>query len=314
MPKPFAVPAQGADLHQHFVLPIHATEDRLISAVEFRPGNPKVTHHACFYLDNSGTARKLDQADPGPGYAGPGGAGFAPFGTLRSWLPGQTPRRLPPGTGRGMPRGSDLVLELHYHCSGKEETDQSTVALYYAPKKARQFVAEIQVLDYHLDIPPGAKRHRHTASYTLPTDAVLLDCAPHMHTLGREVKAIATRPDGQVVPLVWIKDWNYLWQEQYEYREPVRLPKGTRIDAEFWFDNSSDNPLNPFRPPQRVEWGEQTNDEMAICHFQLTCERKEDYVAFQKSYSAHMATKFTAIRTERETRARAGQPTVPAKP
>lgn len=306
MPKSFSIPASGPDFHQHFVLPINAHDARLISAVEFKPGNPRVVHHACFYLDNTAAARKLDLADPALGYGGQGGAGFEPFGTLRSWLPGQTPRRLPEGSGRAMPRGADLVLEIHYHPGGKVESDQSSLGLYYAPKKARQVVGEIQVLNYHLEIPAGAARHRSACNYTVPTDVTLLDCAPHMHLLGREMKATATCPDGRVVPLIQITDWNYLWQEQYEYREPIRLPKGARIDVECWFDNSATNPLNPNSPPKTVEWGEQTTDEMAICHFQVTCDRMDDFVTFNRSYSELCTSRMREMRTIRETRARSG--------
>lgn len=310
MPKPFSIPAAGSDVHQHFVLPTNAHDAHLISAVEFKPGNPRVVHHACFYLDNTATARKLDLADPALGYGGQGGAGFEAFGTLRSWLPGQTPRRLPQGSGRAMPRGADLVLEIHYHPSGKVETDQSSLGLYYAPRKARQIVSEIQVLNHALEIPAGVARHRHASSYTLPTDVTLLDCAPHMHLLGREMKAVATCPDGRVVPLIWVQDWNYLWQEQYEYREPIRLPKGARIDVESWFDNSAANPLNPHSPPKAVEWGEQTTDEMSICHFQVTCDRMDDFIAFNRSYSELCASRMRDFRTVREARARSGTPPV----
>lgn len=314
MPKPFAVRAGGSDFHQHFVFPISHQDARLISGVEFRPGNPRVVHHACFYLDNTGKGRKLDQADPGPGYGGAGGSGFAEFSALRSWLPGITPRRLPEGMGRAMPKGADLILELHYHPSGKEETDQSTVGIYFAPKKSRQIVSELQVLDFKLEIPAGAANHRHTSSYTLPANVVVLDCAPHMHTLGREMKAVATCPDGRVIPLIWVKNWNYLWQEQYEYREPIRLPKGTRIDVESWFDNSSANPLNPHSPPQNVDWGEQTDDEMAICHFQVTCDRMEDYLTLNRAYSEDCRNRLRDYRAFKEARARASSAAITSPP
>jgi hypothetical protein len=197
-------------------------------------------------------------------------------------------------------KASDLILEIHYQPSGKVETDQSTVALYYAPKKARQIVSEIQVLNYNLDIPAGAARHRHSATYTLPADVILLDCAPHMHLLGREMKATATLPDGRVEPLVWIKDWHYQWQEQYEYQEPVRLPKGTRIDVDAWYDNSTANPLNPFSPPQRVTWGEQTKEEMGICHFQYTCAKAENLVALVRHYDEWRAGQSQIGRANRD--------------
>jgi hypothetical protein len=207
-------------------------------------------------------------------------------GTLRSWLPGVTPRRLPDGAGRLVPRRSDLVVGIHYHGTGRDETDQSMVGLYYAPRRSRQLVGEIQVLNLDLDIPAGESRHRHHASYTLPADVLLLDTAPHMHVLGREVKATATLPDGRVEPLIRITDWDFNWQEQYVYAKPLWLPQGTRIDVDFYFDNSTDNPLNPNAPPKRVQWGEGGKDEMSICHFHYTCETVKDFMTVDRHYQA----------------------------
>ena len=135
-----------------------------------------------------------------------------------------------------------------------------------------------------LEIPSGVNRHLHRASYTLPVDAVLLDTAPHMHLLGREMKATATRPDGTVEPLVWIKEWDFNWQGQYLYTEPIRLPAGTRIDVDAWYDNSAENPLNPNSPPITVRWGEQTSDEMGVCHFRYMCDSREDLIEMNGHY------------------------------
>jgi len=299
MPQAFEVPASGPDVLQHFVLPTGQEDMRLVSAVEFQPGNPRVVHHASFFLDNHGYGRKLDHADPGIGYGGGGGPGFFPVGTLRSWLPGMTPRPLPEGSGRIMPRNSDLVLEIHYQCSGKPEKDQSTVGLYFAPPRSRRLIAELQLFNFHLEIPPGEARHRHSASYTLPANAIILDCAPHMHLLGREMKATATLPDGTTQILMWVKDWNFNWQEQYEYLEPIRLPKGTRIDVDAWYDNSTDNPLNPFSPPQLVRWGDQTTDEMGICHFHFTCDTMQELATINLDYSERVLAMIKEMRNMR---------------
>lgn len=272
MPQAFTLPAEGPDVHQHFVLPTALRENRLVKAVEFRPGNPRIVHHAAFYIDTTGAARKLDAADPDFGYGSFGGPGFRNIGSLRSWLPGSTPQDLPEGMGRLLPKRSDLILEIHYQCTGKPEQDQSTVGIYFAPRKARQLVCELQVLNLDLTIPAGAARHPHRASYTLPAEALLIDAAPHMHLLGREMKAVATLPDGRVEPLIWIRNWDFNWQGQYIYEEPIRLPAGTRIDVDAWYDNSAGNPLNPHSPPVDVRWGEQTIDEMGICHFRYTCD------------------------------------------
>lgn len=284
MPEAFELAADGPDVHQHFVLPTGLDRHRLVSAVEFRPGTPRVTHHASFYIDVTGAGRKLASLTPDLGYGSFVGPGFPSVGSLRSWLPGMSPQHLPEGTGQLLQARSDLIVEIHYRRSGKVETDRSVVGLHFAKSDARQLVGEFQVANKELTIPAGAARHHHTASFTLPVDATLLDTVPHMHLLGREMKAVAVRPDGEVVPLVWITDWDFNWQGQYLYSEPPSLPAGTRIDVEAWFDNSAENPLNPHSPPQTVTWGEETQDEMAVCQFRYTTRTVEDLAELSAHY------------------------------
>ncbi|HVJ69171.1 MAG TPA: redoxin domain-containing protein, partial [Caulifigura sp.] len=232
MKEAFELHADGPDVHQHFVLTTGIPKDRLVSAVEFRPGNPAVAHHACFYLDTTGAARMLQAQESDVGYGSFVGPGFDNVGALRSWLPGMMPQHLPSGTGQLLPAHSDVVLEIHYRPSGKVESDRSVVGIHFASRSAKYLVGEIQVMNKALTIPAGAAEHRHTSSFTIPVDTALLDVLPHMHLLGREMKAVATRPDGVQVPLVWIRKWDFNWQDQYLYADPVMLPRGSRIDVE----------------------------------------------------------------------------------
>jgi hypothetical protein len=153
------------------------------------------------------------------------------------------------------------------------------VGIHYVKKASNKVVAGIMVLDRSLSIPAGEKHHPMSGSYTLPADVKLVGVTPHMHLLGREMKAVATLPDGRTEPLIWIKDWNFNWQDQYLFAEPLRLPKGTRLDVEAVYDNSAENPLNPNTPPKPVTWGEQTTDEMFICFFLAATDRPQDLKA-----------------------------------
>jgi roadblock/LC7 domain-containing protein len=119
---------------------------------------------------------------------------------------------------------------------------------------------------------------------TLPVDVKVFGAGAHAHYLGREMKATATLPDGREQPLLWIKDWDFNWQEQYNYKQPVLLPKGTRIDVSISYDNSADNPRNPTNPPKRVQWGEQSSDEMGGIGFNMVTLRKEDEAALSASF------------------------------
>lgn len=285
MTEPFTVPADGPDILQNFVIPIPTTEDKLVAAIEFHPGNKRVVHHAVLFLDDKGAGRKLDAATPEPGYALFGGVGFLPSGALGGWSVGNTPRRLPAGMGRYLKKGSDLVLQLHYHPTGKEETDQSTIGIYFVDKPVAEalrqpstLVGSFWMANYEMDIPPGEANYRRSTSYTLPRDVTMVGIVPHMHLLGKSMTATATLPDGTKRTLIDVPRWNYNWQDEYYYERPFALPKGTRIDLHAAFDNSAANPSNPSNPPKRVTWGEGTLDEMLYCFFLITAEKAEDVI------------------------------------
>lgn len=277
VPERFEIPATGRDVYRCFVIPIPIDFDRTVAAVEFRPGNRRVVHHALLYLDTTGAARSRDADDPGPGYTTFGGPGILPTGMLGGWAPGAMPRRLPDGVGRYLRKGSDLVLQVHYHPDGKPETDRSVVGVYFTPTPARKIVAGIAVRTRDIDIPPGESRYRASAqSEPLPVDVHAIGISPHMHYVGREMKVVARTPEGRTVPLIWIKDWDFNWQGQYQFRSPVDLPKGTVITVEAFYDNSADNPANPSKPPRRVRWGEQTTDEMCLLGVQVVTDNLAD--------------------------------------
>lgn len=288
MAEDFVLPASGPDIRQYFVIPTGLLQDRMITAIDFQPGTPQAVHHASFFIDTTGTGRKLDAKDSGPGYGGFGGPQLPSQGTLTSWFPGMSPRRLPAGMGRKLSRKSDIVAEIHYVTTGKPERDRSKIGLYFAEPSAKQRVVELQVGSKRLEIPPGQARHRERAFYTLPVDTTLLDMVPHMHLLGREMKVWSETPDGRTTPLMWIKDWDFNWQGQYSFAQPVTLKAGTRIYIDAWFDNSEDNPLNPNSPPKLVRWGEDATDEMLICCFQCTCSSEAELGALEEHQSRYI--------------------------
>lgn len=277
MPEPFNIPAEGPDLYQHFVIPTGLMKNRLVSGFEFRPGRPDVVHHAFAYYDTTGTGRKLDAMDPGPGYSQVGSPGFPVSGSLGGWGPGGTPSQLPIGMGRPLPKESDLVLQVHYHPNGTAVQDQSRIGLYFAPEWTQRYVTNIMVANVELKIPANASQHVHRAEWITPVDTILIDITPHMHTLGKAIQAIAHLPDGSTTHLIRIDDWDFYWQDGYTFQKPLEFPAGTRIVMDCVFDNSADNPLNPHSPPQDIYWGDFSDDEMGICYLQATTKNLEDY-------------------------------------
>lgn len=288
MPEPFTVPAGGKDVYRAFVVPLNLPKDTYVAGVEFRPGAPTVVHHSLFFLDTTGAGRKLDAADPAPGYISFGGPGFTPTGGLGGWAPGADNQLLPEGAGRLVKAGSDLILQMHYHPDGREHQDQSSLAIYFQKKPVDRIIGSIPLTTRDIDIPAGEANYTRQVSLTLPTDLTLSGATPHMHLVGRDMKVTATQPDGTVTPIIWIDDWDFKWQGQYRFVKPITLPAGTRLDLVAHYDNSTANANNPNDPPARVKRGEQTTDEMCFCFLEYEASSPSELLRIRKAMVQQM--------------------------
>lgn len=267
----YEVAADGDDEYRVFVMPTGLKEDRWVAAVEVRPGNYNVVHHVLGYVDSSGAARRLDEKDPLPGYAARGtGPLVLPSGEMSGWAPGTQPYASPKGVGRFLPKNSDILLEMHYHKNGRREKDRTSIGLYFAKTPVTERLQWLSLVNWWFKIPAGEKRHTVVAKHTIKNDMKLRSIAPHMHLIGREVYVEAELPDRTKKALIDIRDWDFNWQDVYHFREPVALPKGTKLTATVVYDNSSGNPMNPNHPPRAMKWGEQTTDEMCIVFISYT--------------------------------------------
>ena len=267
MPKPYEVPAEGNDVYRCFVLPLNMTEDRWVRAVDFQPSNRKVVHHALFFT----TARPIEGD-----YECFGTPGFLPSSTLGGWSPGNAPLTLPENTAMRVPKGSRLVAQIHFHPTGKMEMERSRIGLYFAMKPPTRHIADVGLFSNRIDIPPGATAYKVRDRFELPVNVQAVGIIPHAHLICRDVKGWAVLPNGRKRWLLWIRDWDFDWQDRYWYATPIALPAGTRVEMEFTYDNSAANPRNPNRPPKRVEWGASSTDEMAGLHIQVIPDREED--------------------------------------
>jgi mono/diheme cytochrome c family protein len=274
----YAIPAEGKDIYRCFVIPLKF-QGQWVEGIEFRPGNRRIVHHALMFLDPTGKARENDASDPEPGYATAGGLGFIPMFSLGGWAPGTMPYRLAKGVCKPLPGGVDLVVQMHYHPSGKPEVDQSRLGVYFSKRPPKRRDIDLILGSLNIDIEPGDKEYRIQDSMRIPVDVEVHGIVPHAHYLAKEIKVTARPPrgGGKDVPLLWIKDWDFDWQEHYRYARPVPLKAGTRVDLEFIYDNSEDNPNNPSKPPQRVVFGEQTTDEMCLLWLNCVPKAQEDY-------------------------------------
>lgn len=290
MDRPFNVPAEGADIYQNFVIPLGLTEDKWVTAVEFRATAPVVLHHILYFLDDSGRARAKTSKEGQPGFPG---MGFRPTGSLGGWAVGGIPSKLPDGLALPLKKGSDLVLQTHFHLSGKTEKETITVGLYFADKAPKRTLIGLPLppafgLFSGVDIPAGKAGFKITDSFTLPVDVDLVGVGAHAHYLGKTMKATATLPDGTEKKLFSIQDWDFNWQGQYLYKEFVRLPKGTVVRSEITWDNSANNPRNPSDPPVRVKWGEGSKDEMGAVNFRILAANEADVPKLREALQTHV--------------------------
>lgn len=276
MPEPYPLEADGRDVYRCFVIPTDYPEDRYLSAIEFHPGNRTVVHHVIAYIDTRGAARKLDEKDPGPGYSTTGGGpGFVPSGFLGGWAPGNEPRLTPEGVGILLPKGADIVLEVHYHKSGKPETDLTKAGLYFCKSPVSKRVRILPVVNLFIKIPPGAENHTEKAAMPVLQDITIFSVMPHMHLLGRSMRVYIEFPDKTEKQLVYVPQWDFNWQMTYQLKEPLKVPKGSVIRLVATYDNSEKNPNNPHKPPIEVRWGEQTTDEMCLAFIGYTVDSEQ---------------------------------------
>lgn len=265
MTEPFTVPAEGRDIYRNFVIPLNLKEDTWVNAVEFLPGAPEVVHHILYFLDTTGKARGYDAADKRPGFGM--SKSNADFRYIGGWDVGTQPTELPHGLSWFVPKGADLVVQIHYHPNGKEMTDQSSVGFHYSDKPSSRPWTIVQVPPHFgrlqgIDIKAGEKEHIEKASFILPEDCEAFAVNAHAHYLAKRMELTATLPDGKSMRLLRTSRWDFRWQEDYAFEKTVKLPAGTRLDMLISYDNSVSNPNNPTNPPKDVRWGPQTTDEM----------------------------------------------------
>jgi Tfp pilus assembly protein PilF len=277
MSEAYTLRPDGPDLFRTFVLPIATTTAKYVRAIEFRAGNGRGVHHANIGVDRTRSSRRLDAADPEPGYVGSKVQDAAyPPGYLLGWTPGQQPRPSPDGMPWRLEADSDLIVQLHLQPTGRPEPVQVSVGFFFTDEKPVRTPLGLRMGSETIDIAAGNGAYEIADSYVLPVDAQVIAVQPHAHNLGREMVAQATLPDGSSRPLITIRDWDFRWQDVYRYAQPIELPKGSRIAMRFTYDNSAANPRNPFQPPHRILWGQNTTDEMGDLWVQLVPARTSD--------------------------------------
>jgi Flp pilus assembly protein TadD len=242
-----------------------------------------VLHHANVGMDARRTSRRLDKGDAGSGFAAmPGDDVVNVFG----WSPGKVPVLEPADSAWELLEGSDLVAQLHLVASRTPETVQPTLGLYLTDTPPTRSPVTVKLESKAIDIPAGQSEYVVEDSYVVPVDVDVVSVYPHAHYLAKEMRGTADLPDGRRVSLLLIRSWDVRWQDQYRYRTPVALPRGTTLRMRFTYDNSAGNPHKRRSPPQRVRWGADSMDEMGALWLEVVPKRPEDVAVLERDHVA----------------------------
>jgi hypothetical protein len=243
----FEVPAEGVVPYKNFIVPTGFGEDKWISAAEVRPGNRAVVHHVMIYVREPVKSAGTDDFDD----------------LLTAYTPGEPPMSFEPGTAVLVKAGSSFRFQVHYTPDGMGSKDRSYIGVYFArePVKYSAFTGNATTAFFR--IPPGDPNYEVKSSWTASENVQLTGLMPHMHFRGKNFRYTITYPDGRQEVLLYVPKYDFNWQLQYDFKDYIKVPRGSRIDCVAHFDNSVNNPANP-DPAEEVRWGEQTWDEMMI--------------------------------------------------
>ena len=255
MPEAHAVPAEGVVPYLYFTMPTNFTEDKWIQALEIRPGNRAVVHHVIAFATAPGTN--------GRGQGGEGGSGRGQLGGI---TPNKTGVVFSPGTGRLIKAGSNIVFQMHYTPNGTAVKDRTRIGLVFSKEPPKQILVTGNAMNFAFRIPAGDPNYEVVASKTFNEDTTITSFMPHMHFRGKDFTYTATYPDGRSEILLSVPKYDFNWQLTYKLKEPLTLPKGTKLTCVAHFDNSPGNKYNP-DPSKEVKWGDQTWEEMMIGWF-----------------------------------------------
>ncbi len=276
MPQPFVMQPSGSDVFRNFIVPTGLHETKYVRALELRLDNTRVVHHANIVLDRTQSLRHRDGEDGHPGFPGmdvtteAAANDFDPDSHFLFWKPGTILRPEPDDMSWRLDPGTDLIVNLHLQATGKTESVQAEIGIYFSPRPPTRFPMLIQLEhDGVINIPPGDRTFAVTDELRLPRDVNVLAIYPHAHYLGKLIEAWAVLPDGSRKWLIRIPDWDINWQAVYDYRRPVFLPKGTKVAMRITYDNSTLNPRNPSNPPKLVKSGDLSTDEMGHVWLQV---------------------------------------------
>ena len=290
--EPYLLPSRGSDVFRNFVISNVAASDRYVRALDFSLDNRGVVHHAEFRLDESDASLLLDKEEPEVGFQGMGNTtAYYPDGYFLNWVPGKRASELQEGLAWRLPAQADLVVQLHMMPSDIEEIIDPQIGLYFADEPLGVSPQMIWLGSRWLPISAGNSNFTIRDSYQLNFDVDVLSVLPHCHYICKSISVWANLPNGSQQQLVTIEEWDFYKQKEFRYERPIHLPSGTTVSMEFSYDNSADNMWNPNNPPQDIDFGPLSSNEMADLWIQLMPNNDHDGAYLRQSSARHLQEK-----------------------
>jgi hypothetical protein len=240
-----AIPATGVVPYKYLTIPTNLKEDRWITDAEIRSTGRSAMHHVIVFIQDPNKPTNADG------------------NLLAGVAPGEQPARYRPGLGKKIPAGAKLIFQMHYTPNGQATKDITTIGLKYSKEPPKHQVFTRPVLNMKFTIPAGDSNYEVNSSYVFKEDSHLVSLMPHMHLRGKDFEIKAVFPDGTAKMLLKVPRYDFNWQTYYVPKEPLAIPKGSKIECMAHFDNSPTNKFNP-DPTKDVKWGDQTWEEMMI--------------------------------------------------
>ena len=280
MPAAFEMPAKGQVEYQYIVVPTKFTEDKWIQAVEVRPSDRTVVHHAVFFIREPGS-KWLEDAKPGVPYvpmATNAGQRFvntqgAGNDVLTVYTPGMVPDIWKPGQAKQIKAGSDIIFQMHYTASGKDTKDKTRIGLVFAKEPPKERIITTAAINNRFTIPPGDPNFKAEATVPVINPMTMVSLFPHMHLRGRSFQYDLLYPTGESKTILRVDNWSLDWQLSYKLDQPIELTPGMKVKATAWWDNSPNNPANP-DPSKEVRWGDQSWEEMLVGFYDVAVNPK----------------------------------------
>jgi hypothetical protein len=279
--KPFLLKGDNKEQFRVFVIPTNLKEDMYVEGIDFIPENKQVAHHCRLMIDTTNKLR------PDDGIAVGASSEYQKLGVKMNdnfwhgWIPGNTAIFYPEGMAKRLPKNADIVLNMHYAPTPKDVIENSKILIYLSKTPPKRLVKTItleenMVTNQPFYIPKDTVIKFFMRSPIIPYDISLISITPHAHLLGKNFKAFAITPDGDLVDLIKISNWDFNWQMTYQFEKLEKIPAGSVIYAEAEYDNTIKNKRNPYFPPKDIKYGWGTNDEMMNLILQFVEYQKGD--------------------------------------